>query len=205
MPARGNRRIASALLLAAILSVAALPCGLFDVGLQTGFDWVDQVTDAKRYEEEQEWLRAEREHLLHESETEMAGQRQQLSLTQTAVAAILTARAAPAAAQSYDDHTPVIMGVDFPAIISSNGAVVPGTIRFTDAGQDVNMVAIQTVQGTFASHTWDPGNSAVYDGPSGSIGFEAKCEVPESVRAVVTLQDATGHSSTQYVLAFRCE
>ena len=129
-----------------------------------------------------------------------------LSMTQAAIAAVQTARAAPTpTSPAPGAHSPEIISVDFPASIPANGAYVHGSIKFVDAGMDVNSVSIETLEGSFASGSWDPTSTTSWTGVIGVAPFDSRCTSPQSVRARAILKDATGSASVHADFSFTCQ
>lgn len=130
----------------------------------------------------------------------------ELALTQQALGAIQTARAAPTPTSPPPGaHSPEIISVDFPATIKADGAYVHGSIQFVDAGLDMNSVSIETLEGNFASGTWDPTGTVAWTGVTGLAPFDTRCTAPQTVRARVILRDSTGSASIHTDFAFSCQ
>lgn len=130
----------------------------------------------------------------------------ELALTQQALGAIQTARAAPTPTSPVPGaHSPEIISVDFPTTIQADGAYVHGSIKFVDAGLDMNSVSIETLEGNFASGTWDPTGTIAWTGVIGVAPFDTRCTAPQSVRARVILRDTTGSASPHSDFAFTCQ
>jgi hypothetical protein len=129
-----------------------------------------------------------------------------LAMTQQALSVIQTARAAPTPTSPPPGaHSPEIVSVNFPASIPANGAFVHGSIKFVDAGLDMNSVSIETLEGNFASGSWDPTGTISWTGVMGVAPFDTRCTAPQTVRARVILRDSTGSASIHSDFAFRCE
>lgn len=129
-----------------------------------------------------------------------------LALTQQALGAIQTARAAPTpTSPAPGAHSPEIVSVDFPTTIKADGAYVHGSIQFVDAGFDVNKVKIETLEGSFASGSWDPTGTISWNGAIGSLPFDSRCTMPQTVRARATLTDSLGSASIHSDFTFTCQ
>jgi len=129
-----------------------------------------------------------------------------LASTQQALSAVQTARAAPTPTSPPPGaHSPEIISVDFPTTIKADGAYVHASIKFVDAGYDVNHVTIETLEGSFASGTWDPTGTISWEGAVGSLPFDSRCTMPQTVRARATLTDSLGSASIHQDFVFTCE
>ena len=130
----------------------------------------------------------------------------ELVATQEAIGAIQTARAAPTPTSPLPGaHSPEIISVDFPTTIQADGAYVHGSIKFVDAGLDMNSVSIETLEGNFTSGSWDPTGTITWTGVIGVAPFDTRCTAPQTVRARVILRDTTGSASIHSDFAFTCE
>jgi len=123
-----------------------------------------------------------------------------LGLTQTAVAATQTALASQPVW-----HFPVIVEIAMPALVPVDGKTVEGTITLQDAGTDVNLVSIESLQGTFGTGSWDPSGEIEWQGDYGSFTFGGICGRHEIVEARVTLKDRAGNTSVPKSFVFLCE
>lgn len=191
---RGRRAVTSVLLFIAVLAASGLTCEATNRQVEK---WKPEprVYTAK---EAEEWA--------HIRETAVA-----LQLTQSAIAQIQEERATQAAQQAADAaelaafHPPVIIDVDFPDKVPVDGSYAKGTIRLKDGGRDVNRVSIETIEGNFASGSWDPTADLTWSGIQASAPFGGQCGRSEFVTSVIKLQDAAGNVSEGYTFSFYCQ
>ncbi len=190
----GNRSTLVCILSMALLAVASLTCGIYDMPPSAG----------------SQMSAREAEEIAHVQETRAA-----LGLTQQAIAAIQAEKAAEASqaasaareeetAQASGAHVPVITDVDFPAA-APIGVQANGMITFTDAAQDVTTISIETIEGTFGSGSRDASKEITWSGSQGTWPLVGICGKQEFVRSVLTLRDAAGNVSDGYVFAFYCQ
>lgn len=191
----GRKTSAAWLLFIAILAVAGLTC-----------NWLDELSVRGPVPAE------EAEAVAHIRETRAALSLTQLAIQQTQTAEAENEPALPAEAPAEPPaglppsaHVPVILDVDFPAVVRVGDSTANGTVWFKDGGRDVNRVSIQTIVGSFPSGSWDPTADLKWAGSEGSTPFQGKCGRAEFVRCVLKLQDAAGNVSEGYTFSFYCQ
>ena len=96
-------------------------------------------------------------------------------------------------------HDPEILGIDFPAQISSNGERVYGWVQFDDPDGDIAWITFETIDGLFADFAFDPDVAAQ---TNGRFSFYVYTYLVQSVTLKVTLHDHDGHASFPYYLTF---
>ena len=197
MSIRGRRAPAASVLLIAVLATSSLTCALPE-------SWnagplIRTLAGPLIDEEKQRIPIAEAEARAHAAETAYA-----LSLTQAALEQLLLAQEAATAPPTIA-HAPVIVSVVLPGRVPVDGSTARGTVNFTDAGRDVNLMSLQTLVGTFGTGNWDPTSQITWNGNTGSIPFGGICGRAETVRATITLKDAAGATSVPAQLTFTCQ
>lgn len=102
---------------------------------------------------------------------------------------------------------PVIISVDFPAEMPTDGSSVDGSVWFQDPDGDVNWVTFDTISsGGFAPFAFNPLDS-LFEGDTteGTFGFYMWCSAAQDVTLRVTLFDAAGNSSDPVDFSFSCK
>ncbi len=193
MTARGRRAAAALVVSLAVLAASSLACAYY-----SGVPEFD--------EEEAPPAGNQPAQAQQQAQQQLA----ELGLTETAVAEIIATRAAvpspdaPQAEAAPSSHTPVITDIDFPGVALLN-VRTDGTIYFRDAARDVNLINIQTLEGTFPSGSRDPTPDIIWVEDEGRMPLAGVCGRQEFVRATITLRDAAGNLSKGETLAFYCQ
>ncbi|HSG81359.1 MAG TPA: hypothetical protein VLC48_03840 [Gemmatimonadota bacterium] len=101
---------------------------------------------------------------------------------------------------------PVIVGINFPALISAAPGMNDGTVEFSDRNADITHAYFDLVSTTGSSFTPFDFDPDVLGQSSGTFDFNLGCLGPEDCSGTtvlsVTLEDAEGHSSEPVQFSF---
>lgn len=95
---------------------------------------------------------------------------------------------------------PEIISVDFPSEIPAD-TPVSGRVNFRDRDGDINWIEFRDTASGSITGAWDPG---VLGNTSGSIGFDHRCNTPQTFTIRVILRDQAGNESDPAYFTFEC-
>jgi hypothetical protein len=155
------------------------------------------------------------EDFVPDEELTAEAEREDLGLTQAAVAATQTARAQATPANTPtatplppEAHVPGILNIDMPRQVPRDGKPVSGTIIFSDPAHDVSLVAAQVVFATLHANpfSFDPRGDIVWQEDRGITQMDVWCTGdPQTVRFAIRLHDEAGNISAPYQMEYECK
>lgn len=96
---------------------------------------------------------------------------------------------------------PEIISIDLPREIPADNTPVSGRVNFRDRDGDINWIEFRDTASGSITGAWDPD---VFGSTSGSIGFDQRCNTPQTFIIRVILRDQAGNESDPAYFTFEC-